>query len=38
MREFTAEDTAIGIVAAAGVLVLIALFVYVVKNVILRKD
>ena len=38
MREFTAEDTAIGIIAAVGVLVLIALFVYVVKNVILRKD
>lgn len=38
MREFTAGDTVIGIVASLGVLVLIVVFVYVVKQVMSRKD
>jgi hypothetical protein len=38
MREFTTEDTVIGVVAAIGVVVLIVVFVYVVKQVIMRKD
>ncbi len=37
MREFTTEDTVIGVVAAVGVVVLIALFVYVVRQ-ILKKE
>jgi hypothetical protein len=38
MRELTTGDTVIGVMAAIGVVVLIAVFVYVVKHVILRKD
>lgn len=38
MRELTTEDTVIGVMAAIGVVVLIAVFIYVVKQVILRKD
>ena len=38
MRQFTTEDTIIGVVAMIGVIVLIVLFVYVVKQIILRKD
>ena len=38
MREFTTGDTIIGVVAAIGVIVLIVVFVYVVKQIILRKD
>ncbi len=38
MREFTTEDTIIGVVAAMGVVVLIVVFVYVVRQIILRKD
>ncbi len=38
MRELTTEDTVIGVMAAIGVVVLIAVFIYVVKQIILRKD
>lgn len=38
MRQFSTEDTIIGVVASIGVIVLIAVFVYVVKQIILRKD
>jgi hypothetical protein len=38
MREYTSEDVVIGVVAAVGVLVLIAVFVYVVKHVLSRKE
>ena len=38
MREFTTEDLVIGVIASIGVLVLIVVFVYVVKQVVLRKD
>ena len=37
MREYTTEDLVIGIVAAVGVLVLIVVFVYVVKQVLSQK-
>ena len=38
MRDFTTEDVVIGVIAALGVLVLVAVFAYVVKEVIMRKD
>ena len=38
MGEFSAEDTVIGVLGAIGVVVLIIVFVYVVKHVILGKD
>jgi hypothetical protein len=38
MREFTTGDTVIGVVAATGVVVLIVVFVYVVRQIISRKD
>jgi hypothetical protein len=38
MRDFSTEDMVIGVVAAVGVIVLIVLFVYVVKQIIVRKD
>lgn len=37
MREFATEDLVIGVIASIGVLVLIVVFVYVVKQV-MRKD
>ena len=38
MRDFTTEDTVIGVIASVGVLVLIVVFVYVVKQIMMRKD
>jgi hypothetical protein len=38
MRDFSTEDIVVGVVATVGVVVLIVLFVYVVKQIILRKD
>jgi hypothetical protein len=38
MREFTAEDLTIAVVAIIGLVILIAVFVYVVKQIIVRKD
>ena len=38
MRDFSTEDMVIGVVATVGVIVLIVLLVYVVKQIILRKD
>jgi hypothetical protein len=38
MREFTTQDMVIGIIASVGVLVLIVVFVYVVKQIMMRKD
>jgi len=38
MREIAAENLVIGGLAGLGVVVLIVLFVYVVKQIILRKD
>jgi hypothetical protein len=37
MREYTTEDLVIGVVAAVGVLVLIAVFVYVVRQLFSQK-
>ena len=38
MNEMATENIVIGVLASIGVLVLIVVFVYVVKQVILRKD
>jgi hypothetical protein len=38
MREIAMENLVIGALAGLGVVVLIVLFVYVVKQIILRKD
>lgn len=38
MREIATENLVIGVLASLGVVVLIVLFVYVVKQIILRKD
>lgn len=38
MRDFSTEDIVVGVVATVGVVVLLVLFVYVVKQIILRKD
>lgn len=38
MGEIATENRVIGVLAGLGVVVLIVLFVYVVKQIILRKD
>lgn len=38
MREIAAENLVIGTLAGLGVVVLLVLFVYVVKQIIMRKD
>ena len=38
MSGHTTEDVIIGIVAAVGVLVLIVVFIYVVRRIIMRND
>ena len=38
MQEMATENIVIGVLASLGVLVLIIVFVYVLKQVILRKD
>lgn len=38
MKDIATEDLVIGVLAGLGVVVLIGLFVYVVKQIILRKD
>jgi hypothetical protein len=38
MQEMATENIVIGVLASLGVVVLIVLFIYVVKQVILRKD
>ena len=38
MQEMAIENIVIGVLATLGVVVLIAVFVYVVKQVLLRKD
>jgi hypothetical protein len=35
---FSTSDITVGIIASIGVLVLIVLFMYVVKQIIMRKD
>jgi hypothetical protein len=38
MKEIATENSVIGGLAGLGVVVLIVLFIYVVKQIILRKD
>lgn len=38
MKEMATENMVIGVLATIGVLVLIVLFIYVVKQIIMRKD
>lgn len=38
MREIATENLVIGVLAGLGVVVLIVLFVYVVKQILVRKD
>ena len=38
MQEMATENIVIGVLASLGVVVLIVLFIYVVKQIILRKD
>lgn len=38
MKDFTSGDMVIGVVASIGVVVLIVVFVYVVRQVMTRKD
>ena len=38
MKEIATENLVIGGLASFGVIVLFVLFVYVVKNIIMRKD
>jgi hypothetical protein len=38
MKEISAGNLVIGVLASLGVVVLLVLFVYVVKQIILRKD
>ena len=38
MQEMATENLVIGVLASLGVVVLIVVFVYVVKEVILRKE
>lgn len=38
MRQFSTEDTIIGVMALIGVVVLIGVFIYVVKQIMTRKD
>lgn len=38
MQEIATENIVVGVLASLGVIVLIILFVYVLKQVILRKD
>jgi hypothetical protein len=38
MQEMATENIVIGVLAALGVVVLIAVFVYVLRQVLVRKD
>jgi hypothetical protein len=38
MQEIATENIVIGVLASLGVLILIVVFVYVLRQVILRKD
>lgn len=38
MKDLATENLVIGVLAGLGIVVLIGLFVYVVKQIILRKD
>ncbi len=38
MKEIATENLVIGVLVGLGIVVLIALFIYVVKQIIMRKD
>lgn len=38
MKEFSSGDVAIGVIAAIGVVILLIVFVYVVRQIMMRKD
>lgn len=38
MREYSTAEIAIGVIASVGVVVLVVLFVYVVRQIMTRKD
>ncbi len=38
MKEFSTEDIVIGVIASVGVVVLLILFAYVVRQIMMRKD
>jgi hypothetical protein len=38
MKEFSSADIVIGVVASVGVVVLLIVFVYVVKQIMMRKE
>jgi hypothetical protein len=38
MREFATEDIVVGVIASIGVIVLIVVFVYVVKQVLKKES
>lgn len=38
MREYSTEDVIVGVIAAVGVLVLLVVFVYVVRQILMGKD
>jgi hypothetical protein len=38
MKDFSTGDIVIGVIASVGVVVLVAVFVYVVRQIMARKD
>lgn len=38
MNEFSTGDVVVGVIASVGVVVLVVVFVYVVRQMIVRKD
>lgn len=38
MKEFSTGDVVIGVIASVGVVVLLIVFVYVVRQIMVRKD
>ncbi len=38
MKEFSTEDVVIGVIASVGVIVLVVVFVYAVRQIMMRKD
>lgn len=38
MKEFSTEDIVIGVIASVGVVMLLILFAYVVRQIMMRKD
>ncbi len=38
MQSYTTEDIVIGVIASLGVVVLLLVFAYVVRQIVMRKD